>query len=139
MTLSGLDVHARQTHAAVVDLGSGEIAARRLVGTLEDVVAFLRTHLKRRQGSSTKAGSPHARRPLDITQRWDASARVLTTAAAEAFFSSLEWAVLRDAEFRGLEHAQAVVQEWCYGFYNHVRRHSHNLRLSPVHFEALAR
>jgi transposase len=41
MTLAGLDVHARQTHAAVLDLGSGEIAVRRLVGAPEDVVAFL--------------------------------------------------------------------------------------------------
>ena len=59
-------------------------------------------------------------------------------AAAEAFFSSLEWEVLRDAEFRDLEHAQAEVQSWCYGFYNHTRRHSHNLQLSPVNFEELA-
>ena len=40
--LVGLDVHARQTHAAVLDLRSGELAARRLVGAPEEVVAFLR-------------------------------------------------------------------------------------------------
>jgi transposase len=34
-------VHARQTHAAVLDLRSGELAVRRLVGTPEEVVAFL--------------------------------------------------------------------------------------------------
>ncbi len=39
--LVGLDVHARQTHAAVLDLRSGELAVRRLVGALEEVVAFL--------------------------------------------------------------------------------------------------
>ena len=78
-------------------------------------------------------------RQLQITQSMGRVGSCFDNAAAEAFFSSLEWEVLRDAEFRGLEHAQAVVQEWCYGFYNHVRRHSHNLQLSPVNFETLAR
>ena len=40
-SLVGLDVHARQTHAAVLDLGSGELSVRRVVGTPEEVVAFL--------------------------------------------------------------------------------------------------
>jgi transposase len=39
--LVGLDVHARQTHAAVLDLRSGELAVRRLVGAPGEVVAFL--------------------------------------------------------------------------------------------------
>jgi len=78
-------------------------------------------------------------RQLQIKQSMGRVGSCFDNAAAEAFFSSLEWEVLRDAEFRGLEHAQAVVQEWCYGFYNHIRRHSHNLQLSPVNFEALAR
>ena len=39
--LVGLDVHARQTHAAVLDLRSGELETRRLVGVPEEVVAFL--------------------------------------------------------------------------------------------------
>lgn len=78
-------------------------------------------------------------RQLEIRQSMGRVGSCFDNAAAEAFFSSLEWEVLRDAHFRGLEHAQAVVQEWCYGFYNHVRRHSHNLQLSPVNFEALAR
>jgi len=77
-------------------------------------------------------------RQLQITQSMGRVGSCFDNAAAEAFFSSLEWEVLRDAEFRGLKHAQAVVQEWCYGFYNHVRRHSHNLQLSPVNFEAQA-
>jgi len=40
-SLVGLDVHARQTHAAVLDLRSGELAVRRLVGVPEEVAAFL--------------------------------------------------------------------------------------------------
>ncbi len=39
--LVGLDVHARQTHAAVLDLGSGEVTVRRLVGAPEGVAEFL--------------------------------------------------------------------------------------------------
>jgi transposase len=40
--LVGLDVHARQTHAAVLDAGSGEVTVSRLVGAPEPVVvAFL--------------------------------------------------------------------------------------------------
>ena len=39
--LVGLDVHARQTHSAALDLGSGELVVRRLVGAPEGVVAFL--------------------------------------------------------------------------------------------------
>lgn len=78
-------------------------------------------------------------RQLQIKQSMGRVGSCFDNAATEAFFSSLEWEVLRDQELRGLEHAQAVVQEWCYGFYNHIRRHSHNLQLSPVNFEALAR
>jgi transposase len=40
-SLVGLDVHARQTHAAVLDLSSGELEVRRLVGAPEEAVAFL--------------------------------------------------------------------------------------------------
>ena len=39
-------------------------------------------------------------------------------AAAEAFFSSLEWEVLSRHEFKNTGQAQAVVLDWCYGFYN---------------------
>jgi transposase len=39
--LVGLDVHARQTHAAVLDAGSGELRVRRLVGAPEEATAFL--------------------------------------------------------------------------------------------------
>jgi transposase len=39
--LVGLDVHARQTHAAALDLRSGELAVRRLVGAPEEVLALL--------------------------------------------------------------------------------------------------
>ena len=56
-------------------------------------------------------------------------------AAAEAFFSSLEWEVLSRNTFRDTIHAQAVVIDWCYTFYNHQRRHSAADGLSPVNYE----
>ena len=56
-------------------------------------------------------------------------------AAAEAFFSSLEWEVLSRNEFDNTTAAQAVVLDWCYGFYNHERRHSSAGMMSPIDYE----
>lgn len=41
MTLVGLDVHARQTHAAVIDPRTGEVAVSKLVMAPDDVASFL--------------------------------------------------------------------------------------------------
>ena len=41
MTLVGLDVHARQTHAAVLDPATGEVGVRRLQMAAKRVVSFL--------------------------------------------------------------------------------------------------
>jgi len=57
-------------------------------------------------------------------------------AAAEAFFSTLEWEVLSRNEFTDTDHAQRVVAEWCFEFYNTVRRHSSAAMMSPIAFEA---
>ena len=59
-------------------------------------------------------------------------------AAAEAFFSSLEWEVLSRHDFATTRAAQAVVMDWCYGFYNHTRRHSSAGGLSPINYETTA-
>src|SRR5437870_2855844 len=40
-TLVGLDVHAAQTHAAVLDTGSGELRVKKLWGSPAEVVPFL--------------------------------------------------------------------------------------------------
>jgi putative transposase len=58
--------------------------------------------------------------------------------AAEAFFSSLEWEVLSRNEFENTRQARAVVLDWCYGFYNHERRHSSAGMMSPVSYENTA-
>ena len=59
-------------------------------------------------------------------------------AAAEAFFSSLEWEVLSRHEFVTTAAARATVIDWCYGFYNHQRRHSAAAGLSPINYETTA-
>ncbi len=59
-------------------------------------------------------------------------------AAAEAFFSSLESEVLSRHEFENTRQAQAAVLDWCYGFYNHDRRHSAAGMLSPINSENAA-
>jgi putative transposase len=59
-------------------------------------------------------------------------------AAAEAFFSSLEWEVLSRHDFKNVDHAQAVVLDWCYGFYNETRRHSTIGMVSPITYENTA-
>lgn len=59
-------------------------------------------------------------------------------AAAEAFFSSLEWEVLSRHTFENTRQAQAVVLEWCYGFYNEQRRHSSAAMMSPIAYENTA-
>ncbi len=74
-------------------------------------------------------------RQLGIRQSMGRVGSCFDNAAAEAFFSSLEWEVLSRNQFRDTIHAQAVVIDWCYTFYNHQRRHSAADGLSPVNYE----
>lgn len=74
-------------------------------------------------------------RTLGIRQSMGRVGSCFDNAAAEAFFSSLEWEVLSRNMFRDTVHAQAVVIDWCYTFYNHQRRHSAADGLSPVNYE----
>jgi len=74
-------------------------------------------------------------RQLGIRQSMGRVGSCFDNAAAEAFFSSLEWEVLSRNRFRDTLHAQAVVIDWCYTFYNHRRRHSAADGLSPVDYE----
>jgi putative transposase len=56
-------------------------------------------------------------------------------AAAESFFSSLEWEVLSRHQLADPDHARTVVLPWCYDFYNHRRRHSAAQMMSPIDYE----
>lgn len=77
-------------------------------------------------------------RQLGIRQSMGRVGSCFDNAAAEAFFSSLEWEVLSRHEFKNTGQAQAVVLDWCYGFYNHDRRHSSAGMMSPINYENTA-
>lgn len=74
-------------------------------------------------------------RQLGIRQSMGRVGSCFDNAAAEAFFSSMEWEVLSRNSFRDTIQAQAVVIDWCYTFYNHQRRHSAADGLSPANYE----
>ena len=74
-------------------------------------------------------------RTMGIRQSMGRVGSCFDNAAAEAFFSSLEWEVLSRNMFRDTIQARAVVIDWCYTFYNHQRRHSAADGLSPVNYE----
>lgn len=74
-------------------------------------------------------------RQLGIRQSMGRVGSCFDNAAAEAFFSSLEWEVLSRHDFEHTRQAQAVVLDWCYGFYNHDRRHSSAGMMSPINYE----
>ncbi len=75
---------------------------------------------------------------LGIRQSMGRVGSCFDNAAAEAFFSSLEWEVLSRHEFDTRAQARAVVIDWCYGFYNHHRRHSSAGMMSPINYENTA-
>ena len=74
-------------------------------------------------------------RQLGIRQSMGRVGSCFDNAAAEALFSSLEWEVLSRHTFANTRQAQAVVLDWCYGFYNHDRRHSSANMMSPTNYE----
>lgn len=77
-------------------------------------------------------------RGLGVRQSMGRVGSCFDNAAAEAFFSSLEWEVLSRHHFENTRQAQAVVLDWCYGFYNHDRRHSTIGMMSPINYENTA-
>lgn len=77
-------------------------------------------------------------RQLGIRQSMGRVGSCFDNAAAEAFFSSLEWEVLSRHNFDNTRQAQAVVLDWCYGFYNHDRRHSAAGMMSPINYQNTA-
>lgn len=74
-------------------------------------------------------------RQLGIRQSMGRVGSCFDNAVAESFFSSLEWEVLSRNSFETILQARAAVVDWCYGFYNHERRHSTIGMVSPVNYE----
>ena len=72
---------------------------------------------------------------LGIRQSMGRVGSCFDNAAAEAFFSSLEWEVLSRNTFHTTDHARTAVIDWAYGFYNHDRRHSAAGMMSPIDYE----
>lgn len=77
-------------------------------------------------------------RDNEIRQSMGRVGSCFDNAAAEAFFSTLEWEVLSRHQFTDPDHAQAFVADWCWGFYNTKRRHSSAAMMTPASFEATA-
>ena len=75
---------------------------------------------------------------LGIRQSMGRVGSCFDNAAAEAFFSTLEWEVLSRNEFTDPSHARRVVLEWCHDFYNPTRRHTSADMMSPIDFETTA-
>jgi putative transposase len=88
------------------------------------------------RGSTAEKFTALCRR-LDIRQSMGRVGSCFDNAAAEAFFSSLEWEVLSRHQFDTTA-ARATVIDWCYGFYNHQRRHSAAAGQSPINYETTA-
>jgi putative transposase len=74
-------------------------------------------------------------RGLGVRQSMGRVGSCFDNAAAEAFFSSLEWEVLSRQDLLDTGHAKSVVLDWCYGFYNQDRRHSTIGMMSPINYE----
>lgn len=91
------------------------------------------------RGSTYTAGSfTRLCRRLGIRQSMGRVGSCFDNAAVEAFFSSLEWEVLSRHDLHDTRQAQAVVLDWCYGFYNFQRRHSAAGEKSPINYENAA-
>jgi putative transposase len=76
---------------------------------------------------------------LDIGQSMGRVGSCFDNAAAESFFSTLEWEVRSRHHFRTKDEARRVISAWVEEFYNPVRRHSTVAMRSPIsHENALA-
>ena len=76
---------------------------------------------------------------LHIRQSMGRVGSCFDNAAAESFFSTLEWEVLSRHHFRTKDEARLVISAWVEEFYNPVRRHSTVAMRSPIgHENALA-
>lgn len=72
---------------------------------------------------------------LEIQQSMGRVGSCFDNAAAESFFSTLEWEVLSRHHFTTREQARQVVTAWAYEFYNQRRRHSSADMMSPIDYE----
>ena len=74
---------------------------------------------------------------LKIRQSMGGVGSCFDNAAAESFFSTLEWEVLSRHHFATREQARRVISAWIEQFYNPARRHSTVAMRSPISHEAV--
>jgi putative transposase len=72
---------------------------------------------------------------LKITQSMGRVGSCFDNAAAESFFSTLEWEVLSRHHFSTRDEAREVITRWVCDFYNKARRHSSCGMKSPIDYE----
>lgn len=72
---------------------------------------------------------------LEITQSMGRVGSCFDNAAAESFFSTLEWEVLSRHHFSTRAEAREVITRWVCDFYNKARRHSSCGMKSPIDYE----
>lgn len=72
---------------------------------------------------------------LKIAQSMGRVGSCFDNAAAESFFSTLEWEVLSRHHFTTRDEARELVTRWACDFYNKVRRHSSCGMKSPIDYE----
>jgi putative transposase len=72
---------------------------------------------------------------LKITQSMGRVGSCFDNAAAESFFSTLEWEVLSRHHFRTRDEAREVITRWVCDFYNKARIHSSCGMKSPIDYE----
>jgi len=72
---------------------------------------------------------------LKVVQSMGRVGSCFDNAAAESFFSTLEWEVLSRHHFTSRDEARECVTRWVCDFYNKTRRHSSCGMKSPVDYE----
>ena len=72
---------------------------------------------------------------LKIRQSMGRVGSCFDNAAAESFFSTLEWEVLSRHHFRTKDQARRIINAWVEEFYNLRRRHGSAGMTSPIAFE----
>lgn len=138
-----IDLYSRRLLAASVGLSANATLARHAIQIAvtgrggRETIAGVIFHTDRGSTYTAHRFTALCER-LAVRQSMGRVGSCFDNAAAEAFFSSLEWEVLSRTDFRSLQHAEAVVLDWCYGFYNNRRRHSTIGMMSPTNYEAQA-
>lgn len=72
---------------------------------------------------------------LHVRQSMGRVGSCFDNAAAESFFSTLEWEVISRHHFHTKDKARRVISTWIEEFYNPKRRHSTAAMKSPLEFE----